>query len=505
MRQVVLGLGLLNMILLSCLNLDRPEYGSVQSVVLQKSEQPVETLAATRLQSGARLVLFCLSMAEKPGCELQLLRSESEETSWSMAETILTLPRQVESCFMSQQKDGTLLLLISTIQQDRQDKKKTAGMILRSYDDGISFTAPQPVFSEDIQSITATGGIFEGDSNELMFPGIGEKNGEQSCLLFNSLDLGATWFIKAHLNPAQRPVSPDRNPVLTDTDSLVSEPTTGLFSTGEDSSSNLPPADSVQATAGSERPRNSIPENTGSRFSTVASLGDGTLIACLESDRGNNLTIIKSTDWGESWISGDENSLIGSNARLTFTDQGTLVCVFEDATPRGITMRVSYDRGRSWEAEISVKTVPVWSRIGSPGTLLQTEEGVAIVRIGDSETHEIVEHKVCLRPPEAPRGLSASYQDNGLSLRWNPIKHVAYYMVCRDAGAGVSDENVQNAGDLLSNCIAMVTENQFFDSQAGASEGKRYRVAGVRGSGLLMPNTGSIGELSASVAVSQNK
>ena len=95
-----------------------------------------------------------------------------------------------------------------------------------------------------------------------------------------------------------------------------------------------------------------IAQDTSAEFQDLAltKTVKNNLLCMLTSENGKLFQTF-STDNGENWSSVHWSGLYGQGPDLGVTDEGTVLCAFEDDTPSGISCVRSYDFGSTWENE----------------------------------------------------------------------------------------------------------------------------------------------------------
>jgi len=436
----VLFIPVLILLTAGCGGLEQKRFGRIQTDPVPGMPDGVETAAVCRLASGDWLMLAGVSDPASADGVLFVLKSEDEGRSWSGADTAAVLSRPVTNLHASRLPDGGVIVLYSLLRSRRTGAAPQGCFLIRSYDHGRTFTTPQPVAAPGMDGLMPSGGICEGPAGEWIFPGSGRREGRVRPVLLLSDDLGNTWQVR----------TPD----------------------WPDSPSGEPPG----------HPAFAVQE-------------EGGLICLFETGGSGYLHVTRTADWGQNWTLPGETPLYGIGPRLLSTRHGTLAVVYRDLSPEGLTLRLSYDLGRSWEPEMPVVQIAPGGGADGLLALIETEDGVALLWTRENRPRIT---RVRIGPPPIPKGVAASVKGNAVSIRWNAVDHAAFYLVCRDT---TPDFSLRLPELPESNLIGMSVQNRFEDARIDSGLTVYYRVCGVRGSGPLIQNTGSIGELSDAVRV----
>jgi hypothetical protein len=444
MKRMFLISGLFLFFACSGLDLSGDKFGKATDVPIRPGLDRVESAALCRLASGEWLMLASRYRSDGPGSVLFSVSSKDEGKSWTTPDTAAILPRSCSQPEVSQLQDGVVTVLYGLYRSRLVETSSPLGsFMIRSYDRGKSFTAPQPVISKDMGGIMPTSSIIEGPDGEWAFLGHARRGEVVLPVLMVSDDQGMTW--------RARPLS------ILDSEKGV------LF-----------------------------------RHPAPAMLQDGKLICLLQKEDSGYLYLTRSTNLGPTWTGFYETQIYGKNPQILITRHNTLVCIYEDATPPGLSLRLSYDFGHSWEEEMSAVPLSLGTEKGVPYSVIETEDGIAILYVHDDAKQDIGLVRVSVAPPPALKGLSASVKRNAVSLRWNPLREVAYYRVYRDT---LPDFTPSLTDHSKSNLVGMPLINRFIDSAVDSNQTVYYRVCGVRGSGPVIENTGSVGEPSVALRV----
>jgi len=166
-------------------------------------------------------------------------------------------------------------------------------------------------------------------------------------------------------------------------------------------------------------------------------------------------------------------------------------------------MATSHDEGMTWEQEESLLQSPSKSPAADrwPSCIVLGDGEWGICYMDRDEEGRGSIRGLLFRPdpfPE-PRGLSISASTKpSTSLRWNPVRGAAYYIVCRDTHRSFIP--VWDRGSD-GNAIGMTVESHLVDSDVQPGMTYYYSVIPVRGRGKLLPGAGGIGPASRTIGI----
>lgn len=377
---------------------------------------------------------------------LNSYRCPARNGAWTGPDSALKLGGDCRRLYLSQMEDGLLSLLLGT-EKIAEDSSLFQTFMAYSYDYGRLYTVPKPVQVQGYHSLRPAGKMIELSDASRLFPAAAHNMSDHPVMLtLRSID-GEHWQVV---------------PVAVFPDSI----------------------DLKQVSA------------------SILQKEPGKLIGLIsDGDPQHKIERISSNDWGRTWAEPAETNIAGANADLIRTWDGALVSVFLDAYPNGISMQTSFDGGRTWENEKTVwsASLPVLSRFSGPVLGLFPDHTLAVTYTNPKKMGaDLNAVFFTLSDFQVPAGLSASKDSEGhVSLRWNAIRNADYYLVFRD----LEENFVPDVHPAQGNIIGMPCANQFKDLSADTSMTYFYRIAPVRGRGLLDPNGGGIGQPSESIGV----
>ncbi len=193
----------------------------------------------------------------------------------------------------------------------------------------------------------------------------------------------------------------------------------------------------------------------------------------------------ESRDGGKSWSSFYNTRLKGQAADLHLTAGGILLCAYRDFWPRGVSYSLTETWGKSWYPEkqlyASDGDCAYPSIIETEGRLFMVFYDVfQAVDSVNAPRSAILGRWFSVEQVSQPSGISASFQNNRVTLRWNPVKEAHYYMVYRDTAA---DFEIRRGYPRAGNAIASPAMSHYTDPRLEAGKTYYYRITAVRGFG----------------------
>ena len=425
------------LISLSCTSVDKLELGKIRRLNFIESKCPLSQPDAIRLQSDDLMLVF--RMNESPSSsdgKICVSRSKNQGGSWSEPDTIIQATMDCRMPKITQLKDG-LILVITTLYRHQQGEPAGC-FVVRSFDRGLTFSVPRlvPLFGYD--GMAASGPIIELSDGYLLLPVYVYKTGQNSSVLvLVSTDRGENWETSHVIVGTNDKGLHFRNPVL------------------------------VQSS-------------------------DGNIFCMMEAGREDGFLYYSvSRDNGKSWSPVQGSSIYGWNYDLSLNAEGTLICIYNDMSPEGISCSRSYDCGATWEQEISITDRLVGTM--HPSLFQIRKNRMAVCTVENEKDLWTIRASVFLMGcPSKPRGFSASIQGKKtVHLRWNRVEGASYYLLYR----GTTPEFVPKYG-RSGNMIATPRFPKFYDTQVDSGSTYYYRVSAVCGRGKLIENTGNQGEIS---------
>jgi len=279
----------------------------------------------TRAANGDLLVSFCTQFDCQPGGKAFLLRSTDDGRTWGSPARIAESQAQ-DGCInlsvgLAAMTDGSLLYPCCDARITRKwDRHEVSLLILRSGDDGFTWSQPQPVATAVLEPF-AYGKIIEVAGGDLLCPIWGKGSADEPWRsgLVRSRDGGRTW---------------------------------GDYVTiGYDTRTRIPAAqdDAVQC--------------AGFNEATLIEFFNGHLLAVLRQQgvgqAMRQLFQSRSFDHGHSWSDPQPMPLWGTSPSLHFTPSGRLILGYRNhlGNPQGLAsagvgISVSDDCGETWSEHL---------------------------------------------------------------------------------------------------------------------------------------------------------
>ncbi len=405
-----------------------------EEVTVAESENNILHPDFIRLKDGTLLVVFTEQKSDVPGSWILMCRSRSGVAGWSKPGTVIESGWMCYNPVVTQLKDGLIIIVFNQSRLDYKTGKEIPEgiFIVQSFDNGKTFTAPRMIPAGEKSSLNVSGGIMESDNGDLLVGVYNPSGREKSYVgVIISVDRGETW---------------DRMDIFSEDNKQ------GLFLINP----------------------------------SIIRIENGNLI-CLMQDRAPQGFIYESIskDGGRTWSLPFRTCIEGSFPGITESSTGSLVAVFKDMWPDGITIVRSYNNGITWEDEETVK--------GATGScsnpvIKSFDDKLYIAfsqRAGQQDSKSRIGIIICKdNLPKSPAGLSASVNKNKhIHLRWNEMGSADYYVVYRDTVDAFDSE-------LLKKKIATVSEPCYVDCSVKLGQSYFYAVTQVIGRGRLISGTG---------------
>jgi len=429
------------LIMFHCSKVENYFSGQKHDITIKKSEQPVINITGTAFDSG-RLMVFYNDSADS---EKSFLYQESTNKgfSWSKPENVFKNKEEIRNPFVTKLSDQSLILVFN----EMSDNLNSYGSfyLVRSYDYGKTFTVPRMIAVSEYNELTITSGIVQMGKSRLFLPVKAKDKEKQECnLLLFSPDKGRTW-----------------EKVFNITSDLNSD-------------------------------QFSIP--------VVINLKNGFLNCLLEHENGYIYSTF-SDDTGRTWTKPERTNIYGKAVSPLLSDNGNLICLYEDQTPEGISMMKSYDLGKTWEVETqciqgnNIVINPYFLSIDSSNALILYSRSNLMSDKGKTQWQ--IQCKLFkIEWIKQPKAVAASSHSNGIRLRWNKVNNASYYIVYRSSlPDSISGPEYR---------IARTKLNNYVDKTVTNSGKYYYSVSAVEGYGKLISDTGNESDLSDPVIVEYN-
>jgi hypothetical protein len=428
-----------------------PKSGTVRQVTLVHPGFRAASSAVIRLNSAELAVVF-MGSAESAGSQrgkaVFFSRSADGGRNWSEPRSILAGTRGFEHPALFQLPGGRLVLTFGwpAAAPDALSPPDAGFFVCFSHDSGITFTTPRLIRVPKADWIETSDGMHVLEDGTLLAPlTAGRRNGAASILMAVSKDEGERWDKFVNVSGDSIKGASFRKPAL----------------------ARLP----------------------------------GRRLLCLMEGAAEDpyLYSTRSADDGATWEKPRNTGVQGKEPVLAVTSGGTLVGMFRDRWPQGISMVRSHDLGVSWEDETQVLGPD--ARSSSPHlTVLPGDVLLASYKCTEQDGNTAVKGLLfAAGPPPAPGGLSGSFKRDGtIHLRWNAVKQAVYYIITREPPAASSA-----AGDTASasGILGTSVEPRFIDRGADTLKTYHYRVSAVRTSGRPVQGTGAESDPSPAVTV----
>ncbi|HHS13184.1 MAG TPA: hypothetical protein ENN03_05375 [bacterium] len=433
-----------------CAKIESLRYGEMRHRVVVESSTHAAFPDIVRLKTGEWMVVYRQGSGHvSPDGVIMRTVSTDQGKTWSEPDTIVNSVWDCRDPSVIQLEDGLILISFFQSRYDEPGKAPAAVscFVVRSFDNGKSFTAPRRITMPGVEWSATSAKILTYSDGTLLMPVYGGNAGEKSrAMAVISRDGGDTWteIVTVARDPGQRIDFQEPCFVLSPSGSIVC----------------------LMRTAGAD----------------------------------DYLYRVQSSDGGRSWNAPASTSIQGQAPGCLVTPDGIMVCAYRDFWPRGVSYSISYNDGITWEAETQI-----WSAAGDcayPSLIGDTGDRVHAVYY--EETVTLTDQKSYIRStafvvgrPHAPFGVHASFfAGTGVQIRWNHVEGAVYYLVYRGMEP---DFNPQGGYPRTGNAIASPTESRFTDRSVQGGATYYYRITAVATRGAPMENRG--GESPASDAV----
>ena len=407
-----------------CSEIDALKQGQTVLEGIYQSNAIISHPSVVQTQNGNMLLVFA-SQNKSQNLPTQICAiKQNEHYHWSEPDTLLYSRWSCERPAISRLHDGLLYLVMT---QKHMDQNKGCYVIL-SYDDGMHFSAPRKISIETIQSPQTHAPVLQLTDGSLLWPLEGvDSTGTRNAFVIKSMDRGETW----------------ENPIL--------------------------------VAKGSGKPYH--PQ--------VIEVGDK-LICLMDADQSGYLQISVSWNGGQTWEAPQNTSMYGTHPWAIHTPRGGIITCFNDQWPLGMSVRTSYDLGKTWENEKQLMARSDFQELNITGRLINDHvcEGF-FVQTKDT-SNEIMRLRFPVTVANEVRGFSVKREKNGkVTLRWNEAPSSAYYIIYRKEGTVLSTEEFST-----NDRYRTIKQNHFVDMVEGDSTFS-YAISSVLGYGPAISNTTS--------------
>lgn len=416
-----------------CRRIETPPPGSVRTKVVYASDKHLGFPGAVRLHDGTLLVAFREGSGHvSPDGAILITRSTDNGRTWTKPDTLADTIFDDRDPSLAEIPGGMVLANFFAI-EDGPRGRSIFLHLARSADEGKTWSEPMPVRVPGMSWVACSDNILPLPNGALLLPAYGNLEGDSvnSAFALISEDLGMTW---------NRWV-------------LIARDSTGQVGYNE-------PA--------------------------LAILPDQRLLCVLRTAGAQHwMAVSFSSDWGLTWSQPVFVDVQGEAPDVLVTRDRRLVMGYRDFSPRGVSLRFSYDGGRTWEGEW-----PIYSGFGdlAYASIVEVPDHQLLVfyyadraawRFGRPEKRAaILMARLALDPMRPPTGLSASYKDTAtVSLRWNRVRSAHYYRIYRT-------ERPDALGEVIIEC----TENQCLLRVDPADSLAYYRVTAVSSTNEGLPD-----------------
>lgn len=416
----------------SCTEIEKFKQGQTDTEAIYQSENILSHPGTVYLKNGDILTVFSSQNKAATPAEVFAVRKNVKIPGWSDPDTLLHTTRDCLLPAISQFDNGIISLVLTQF-----DNGTSQGIyLLFSYDNGHHFTAPRKIFTKGFENVQTHSPIYELKNGILIWTLEGDDSTSHAAFILRSSDQGESWEDPVPISRGQK----------------------------------------------------------GNLLSPCLVLLPQTILCLFDSDRGYiNETF--SEDEGRTWQKSTPNAMYGKTPDCFLTNQGTLMTVFRDQWPEGISRCQSFNQGKTWENEKQIiplaygnylKAYPLNENRGMAEYVVESESGCSIM-------HTIFPIEI----PQSPGGLSANRTEaTEIHLRWNAVPDAKYYIVYRKEGtvaAGVSFTTEYR--------LAKVAQNRFDDSNVTHELSYTYAVSAVIGQGPVIPESGMESDLSKPIVM----
>jgi hypothetical protein len=370
---------------------------------------------AVQLKDGEWLVVFPSVTGSPEGGSVMLTRAGQIQGPWSGPEPVVQMTTLCRNATITQMNSGLIQMVFETGIDSDEYWNRRGTVLVQSYDYGQKFTVPRIIQTPDSLNWGHAGPIVEYGENQSLLPVLFTSDSMTCPGILRSDDLGESW---SKIYPVTR--------------------------------------------------ESNVTQWHMSRWNHE-------LLAVLELKNESMLFTASSSDTGKTWTALQRINIYGKSPVAVQTADGTVLCFYEDQTPPGISLMSSYDRGLTFENELS----GIFPGLLQQPAVTQTDQG-PLVLLGLTE-QGIVARLQNLDKPAVPGSLSVTEDSSGVVLRWKPVKSAAYYHIYRS-------ESLQDSvfGDKVR--IASVNGNQFLDHSMDKDRSYAYEITAVAGFGPVLQN-----------------
>jgi len=451
MRLYGIMILLISIFLTGCSIVDDLRYGDIRESSVYRSGGALSSPNAIRLKTGELMVVFLENTGDGSGTSKILKIQSVDGKHWTAPDTLVSTGFNCQDPSVVQLRDGLIVVNFhQTIHESAENRNPAGCFTVRSFDNGKTFTAPRKIQIPGYDRSATSDALIELKDGTLLIPAYCGREGSPSeALVLISRDLGESWK---------------------EIEVIASDP---------------------EGRISYEKP-------------SICLLPDDTILSLVQT--GEEEMMLYQTisgDGGKTWSPLYPSGIYGNDPDLLLAATGTLLCVYRDSWPHGMSIMRSYDMGRSWEKE-SVLSSSKYC-MGSPGSASYGDnvftvyvEEVPGKLIPSEAIMKIQGVRFILRKPDAPKGCAASVRGNRVYLRWNSVSDADYYRVFRyeepDSIAEVEYSEPRNL-------IATPVLSQYTDSDVQPGQAYYYRITAVMGSGRILPGTGGSSDPTENIRV----
>lgn len=433
-----------------CAEIESLRYGEMRHRVVAESAGHAGFPDIVRLKTGEWMVVYRQGSGHvsADGVIMRTVSADRGKT-WSEPDTIVNSVWDCRDPSVIQLEDGLILISFFQSRYDEpgKDPIPVGCYLVRSFDNGRSFTAPRKIAVPGMDWSATSAKILIHSDGTLLMPVYGGNAGEKSrAMVVISRDGGDTW---------------------TDIVTVAGDPNQKI---------NYQEPCFVLSPSGA--------------------------VVCLIRTAGADdyLYRTESEDIGRSWSAPVSTSIQGQAPDCLVTPEGIMVCAYRDFWPGGVSYSVSYNGGITWERETQIRSAA--GDCAYPALICDSNEGIhavyyeETVTMTDRKSH-IRATAFAVRSPSAPSGVNASFfAGQGVKIRWNSVEGAVYYLVYR----GKEPDFIAQGGyPRAGNAVAATAENGFTDRTVKEGTTYYYRITAVATQGA--PKEYGGGESPASDAV----
>lgn len=412
-----------------CQRVDILPQGTVRTSVVYGSSEHAAFPGAVRLRSGEILVAFREGSSHAgPDGRILICRSSDGGKTWSKPDTVLDTPYDDRDPSLVETAGGAVLLNFFATPYDAEGNPlaEHAVYVARSIDGGQTWSEPLRVNAPGFRWLACSDNILLLPTGRLLLPAYGIMEGDTAttAVVLVSDNFGLSW----------------------DQARIVARDSTGRVSYNEPALVFLP---------------------------------DKRILCVLRTARADHwMAVSYSSDWGMNWTEPVFTDVQGEAADVLLTNRRLLVMGYRDFSPKGVSLRFSYDGGRTWEGELPLYAG--WGDLAYASLVEKPQDELLVFyyadeaawRFGvDDKRSVILLSKFKLPYPQKPDGLSCSFKDTGtISLRWNAVAGAHFYEIFKSYSP-----------DSLGTLVANSVENQYALRATAADSAAYFRVVAVCG------------------------